>query len=106
MNILPAMTTDLYLGYPYYEHTDIDTNLPNQYYEQLYHMVMMNLINRDLWIVSKANNKGAFYDEGQLLTLKVDHIEEDMKDQVGNYFIGEDMYLDPGFFTALGALAD
>ena len=67
---------------------------------------MMNLINRDLWIISKADNKGAPYDEGWLLTLKVNHIEEDVKDQVGNYFIGEDMYLDPGFFTALGALAN
>lgn len=103
----PTTTDDLHSGHPYKEHTDFNTNLSNQHYEQPYLTAMISPIDGDPCLISKANWEGPPYDEGRLTTLPVNDVLEDIEDGTrGEYSIGGDTYLDSQFLSALGSLAD
>ena len=64
----PSVTTteNLHPGWPYIAHTDLDFDLPEQNYEQSYLTAIINPINRDLRIISRADQEGALYNKGLL----------------------------------------
>jgi hypothetical protein len=85
----------------------VDTNLPNQCYKQPYLTAMINPIDRDPWIIRKADHEGPPYDKGQLTTIPVNDVDEDIKDRTrGDYAIRGETYLDSQFLSALRSLAD
>ena len=103
-----VVTTDnLHPGWPYIAHTNLDYDLPQQDYERPYLAAIMNPINGDPRIISKADKEGAPYNEGELVAQPVENVEEDIEEGTGGeYGVGGDAYLDSQFLTALGSLAD
>lgn len=105
----PSVTTteNLHPGWPYIAHTDLDYDLSQQDYERPYLVAIMNPINGDPRVISRADREGAPYDEGELIAQPVDNIDEDIEEGTGGeYGIGGDAYLDSQFLTTLGSLAD
>lgn len=48
-------TENLHPGWPYMAHTDLDYDLPPQEYERLYLAAIMNPINGDPRVISRAD---------------------------------------------------
>ena len=113
-HLLPTSPTNshatmdkLHLGHLYKEHTKLDTDLPNQCYERLYLIAMINPIDGDPCIIGKADQEGPPYNEGQLTALPVNDMNEDIEDGTrGEYCIRGDTYLSSQFLIALSSLAD
>lgn len=103
----PTTTDNLHPRHPYKKHTDLNTDLSNQRYECPYLAAIINPIDGDPRIISKADQEGPAYNKGRLTAQPVNDVDEDIKDGTGgNYAIGGDTYLDSQFLYALRSLAN
>ena len=96
----------LHPGYPFREHADKDTDLPNQHYPRPYLVAEVNPTTGEPRIIGKEHMTSARYDEGLLTAQSVEQEEGDFEQEVGGYPFGENAYLDTNFLQALGTLGD
>jgi hypothetical protein len=102
----PTNMEDLHPRYPYQENIDNNDDLPQAHYPHPYLAAQVNQSNRDPRILGRAEKGAATYDEGPLMAQPMEVVENDIKDEVVMYPIGENVYLDSDFLQAMGTLND
>ena len=106
LNNSPTNTKPLHPGYPFWEHTNNNNDLPEQHYRHPYLADEVNLTIGEPRIIGKEHIMSTWYNKGPLQAQPKTTVEGDFEDQVGHYPFGENAYLDPNFLQALGKLDD
>jgi len=104
----PTPTEPNHPGYPYKEHTHMDTDLDEAMTRRPYLATATNKANGEPRLLGTTGVDQPVYDEGSLTVQPVldDPDNSDDDDEVTAYNFGEDAYLDPAFLQAMGSLSD
>ena len=105
----PTLTESNHPGYPYREHTNMDTDLSaTMTQKRPYLAAATNKTDGEPRLLGTTGVNKPVYDEGPLTAQPItdDPDNSDDDNEVTAYNFGEDAYLDPSFLQAMGSLAD